>query len=314
MAATNDPAGDSVNASVFPPLPLEGWGPTKETLHRFVQIVGKVRLASAPPQNHWWHVPLYVTTRGLTTSPMPHGERTFALDFDLVDHRLVLTDSGGATDGFPLADGLSVARFYASLFERLAALGIGVAVSPTPFGIPDPLPFPTDEAHAAYDAESVARWWRILVEVDQVFKAFAGRFTGKTSPVHLFWHSLDLVVTRFSGRPAPARPGADRVTREAYSHEVVSFGFWPGDARMPAPAFYSYTAPEPPGLDRQPLRPEPASWVPAGGSNLALLPYDDLRREADPRAALLAFLESAYQAGARAAGWDVAAFTAADRG
>lgn len=309
MTFADDTRGDHATEP-FPPLPLEAWEPTKETLHRFAQIVGKVRLASAPPRNHWWHVPMYVTTRGLTTGPMPHGDRTFAIDFDFVDHRLVVTTSDGGLERFPLA-GMSVAQFYDALFERLAALGIEVAIDPRPYELADGVPFPTDTTHAAYDREYVGRFWRILTEIDAVFQEFSGRFGGKSSPVHLFWHSFDLALTRFSGRRAPELPGADRVTREAYSHEVISFGFWAGDPRVRAPAFYSYTAPEPPGLTDQPLRPPSAAWNTTERGTLALLMYDDLRREASPRAALLDFLESAYQAGAKTAQWDQQALAAA---
>ena len=297
----------------LPPLPLEAWEETKETLHRFVQIVGKVRLTTAPRRNHWWHVPLYVTTRGLTTSAIPYGGRAFAIDFDFVDHRLVITTSGGTVEGFALADGLSVARFYQDLFARLRALGIEVAIRARPYELTPDLPFAEDQAHAAYDPVFVARWWRVLLQMAGIFEEFGGRFVGKSSPVHLFWHSFDLALTRFSGRRAPERAGVDPVTREAYSHEVISFGFWPGDARVRAPAFYSYTAPEPPGLTEQPLTPTAASWSDTGRGSLALLMYDDLRRLPAPRAALLEFLESAYRAGARTASWDEAAFAVGER-
>lgn len=298
--------------AVLPPLPLAEWEPTKETLHRFVQIVGKIRLAAAPPANHWWHATLAVTSRGVSTQvmPVPGGDRTFAIDFDLIDHRLEIASSDGAVEAFPLV-GVSVARFYAELFARLAALGIDVVISPRPFDLEPPVPFPADTIHNAYDATYITRYWRILAWVDAVFKEFGGRFTGKSSPVHLFWHSFDLALARFSGRRAPERPGADPVTREAYSHELISFGFWAGDAKVRTPAFYSYTAPEPPGLTDQPLRPAQAVWDAANGGALALLAYDDLRQSSAPLVVLLDFLESAYQAGARTAGWDQAALAAA---
>jgi hypothetical protein len=300
-------------AELFPSLPLEAWEESKETLHRYVQIVGKIRLATAAPRNHWWHVPLCVTTPGLTTDPLPDGDRTFALDFDFVDHRLVQTTSDGAANSFPLNDGLSVAEFYRQVFALLAARGIKVAILAKPFDLTPAELFPTDTAHAAYDASAVSRWWGILVQIDQILQEFAGRFTGKTSPVHLFWHSFDLAVTRFSGRRAPDLGDVDPITREAYSHEVISFGFWAGDARVRAPAFYAYTAPEPPGLTSQPLQPSPATWSDTGRGSLALLLYEDLRRLPAPKPALLDFLESAYQAGARTAGWDAAAFAASPR-
>ena len=296
----------------LPPLPLEAWEATKETLHRYAQIVGKVRLVAAPFRNHWWHVTLGVTTRGLTTGPMPvpHGDGAFAIDFDFLDHRLVVTTTDGAVESFALVDGLSVARFYEELFARLAALGIDVAIVAKPYELSPNEPFPTDTAHASYDPESVERWWRVLVWSDAVFEAFGGRFGGKTSPVHLFWHSFDLAVTRFSGRSVPSPEGADPVTREAYSQELISFGFWPGDARIRAPAFYSYTAPEPAALREQPLQPRQAFWQDTGRGSRALLTYDDLRRLPSPQAALLDFLESAYRAGVRTAGWDAAALAA----
>lgn len=306
----NDPPADpgaSRAEETFPPLPLDEWEDTKKTLHRFAQIVGKVRLASAPHANHWWHVTLYVTTRGLTTSPMPHGDMTFAIDFDFIDHRVVISTSSGTIESFAL-EGLSVARFYEQLFSMLSRLGIDIAIVPMPYDLRPAEPFATDTIHASYDKEYVNRYWRTLVQTDMVFKEFSGRFTGKTSPVHLFWHSFDLAVTRFSGRRAPEREGADHATLEAYSHEVISFGFWAGDENVRAPAFYSYTAPEPAGLADHTLQPQEAFWADAGGSSLAMLMYDDLRKMISPRAALLDFLESAYHAGARTAGWDEEAF------
>ncbi len=295
-------------AELFPPLPLEGWEDTKQTLHRFGQIVGKIRLAAMPHMNHWWHVPFYVTTRGLTGNPMPHREMTFAIDFDFIDHKLVITTSTGQVESFPL-EGLSVAQFYERVFSRLSQLGINVTILAKPYALKPAEPFATDTLHASYDKEYVNRYWRILVQVDQVLKEFSGRFTGKTSPVHLFWHGFDLAVTRFSGRRAPNRAGADHVTREAYSHEVISFGFWAGDENMRAPAFYSYTSPEPPGLADSSLQPSQAYWADVGGSHMALLMYDDLRKMDAPKAALLDFLESAYRAGSSVAGWDIDALT-----
>jgi hypothetical protein len=285
----------------LPSLPLDEWEATKETLHRYAQIVGKIRLWSSALRNHWWNVTLYVSSRGLTTGPNPYGDEPFEVSFDFVAHELRVEASMGGTFSFALEDGMSVADFYRKLLAGLGALGIEVAIDPTPYAIGGD-PFDRDTAHASYDKEYVARYWRILVQVDQVFKEFSGRFYGKTSPVHLFWHSFDLAVTRFSGRRAPEREGADKVTREAYSHEVISFGFWPGDRNTPAPAFYSYTAPEPDGLTGQHLRPEAAFWAPEGG--MALLMYDDLRKADSPKTTLLEFMESAYEAGARTAGWD----------
>ena len=294
----------------LPELPLSEWEATKNTLHLWAQIVGKVRMASTAPRNHWWHVPLYVDVRGLTTGRMHAGRGVaFQIDFDFVDHRLVVSTNGGAVESFELVDGLSVAEFDAKLHATLAGLGVDVPIRETPFGVPLTTPFPDDREHAAYDRGAVERFWRILDWTDGVFEEFAGWYCGKTSPVHLFWHSFDLAVSRFGDRRAPAIPDADAVTREAYSHEVVSFGFWAGDQDVREPTYYSYTAPEPVGLRLQPLHPDEGFWVEQrGGGSLALLRYEAVRTAHDPRATLLAFLESAYQAGAGAAGWNRAAF------
>jgi len=289
----------------LPELPLTEWEPTKNTLHLWAQIVGKVRLASTAPRNHWWHVPLYVDVRGLTTRRM-HAKSgvSFEIDFDFVDHRLVIATNGGAVESFELVDGLSVAEFHEKLHAILARLGVDVTIRETPYEVPMTTPFPADREHAAYDRDAVERFWRILDWTDEVFEEFAGWYCGKTSPVHLFWHSFDLALSRFGGRRAPTIPGADAVTREAYSHEVVSFGFWAGDQNVREPTYYSYTAPEPAGLRQRPLHPEEAFWTDQATGSLALLRYEAVRAAADPRAALLAFLESAYQAGAGASGWD----------
>ncbi len=290
------------SGSVFSPLPLEEWEDTKETLHRYAQIVGKVRLEYSPFRNHWWHAPLYVTPRGLTTSPIPYKNVTFEISFDLMENRLVVSTS--EDEGFAFAmDDLPVAGFYRRLFDGLAALGIDASINTRPFGLDDEHALDENAFHCVCNREYARRYWRVLVQVDQIFKVFAGRFNGKTSPVQLYWHSFDLAVTRFSGRRAPEREGADKVMREAYSHEVISFGFWPGDRNARTPSFYSYTAPEPEGLTGQPLRPEAAFWAPEGGT--ALLMYDDMREADSPKVALLEFLESAYQAGAKTAGWDI---------
>lgn len=286
----------------FPPLPLEEWVESKETLHRYAQIVGKVRLEYSPFRNHWWHVPLYVSTRGLTTSLVSYQSTTFEISFHLMENRLVVSTS--EDEGFTFAmDDLPVAEFYRRLFEGLGALGIDLSINPKSFDLGDEHTLDENTFHCVCDREYVRRYWRVLVQVDQIFEEFAGRFNGKTSPVQLYWHSFDLAVSRFSGRRAPEREGADKVTREAYSHEVISFGFWPGDSNTPVPAFYSYTAPEPDGLTGQPLRPEAAFWAPEGG--MALLMYDDLRKVVSPKTTLLEFMQSAYEAGARMAGWDV---------
>jgi Family of unknown function (DUF5996) len=289
----------------LPELRLNEWEETKETLHLWLQIVGKVRLASTPPRNHWWHASLYVDMRGLTTRRMhDKSGASFEIRFDFIDHRLVIAANGGAVESFQLVDGLSVAGFDEKLHAGLRRLGIDVAIRETPYGLPLTTPFPDDREHAAYDRGAVERFWRILAWSDHVFEEFAGWYCGKTSPVHLFWHGLDLAVTRFSGRRTPVNPDAGLVTREAYSHEVISFGFWAGDDKVREATYYSYTAPEPPSLRQQPLRPSEAFWADQGRSPAALLPYEAVRAAANPRAALLAFLESAYRAGAAAAGWD----------
>jgi hypothetical protein len=292
---------------LLPELPLGAWEPTKVTLHLWVQIVGKVRMASSPPRNHWWHVPLYVDVRGLTTRPLHAPDGTgFRIDFDFVDHRLVVETSSGADESFELHDGLSVAEFDERLHAVLARLGVDVPIREVPFGIAVTTPFPGDREHAAYDRDAVERFSRILAWSDWVLEEFSGWYCGKTSPVHLFWHSLDLALTRFGGKRAPTPSEADPVTREAYSHELVSFGFWAGDANLGEPSYYSYTAPEPAGLRERELRPAAARWGDLGTGSIALLPYDAVRASPDPRETLLAFLESGYRAGAGASGWDAA--------
>jgi hypothetical protein len=292
-------------ATALPPLPLAEWRATKDTLHLYCQILGKVRLATTAPRNHWWNVPLYVDVRGLTTRRMRHADTTFQIDLDLLDHRLRARTSDGREDGFALDADLSVAGFDAGLHRVLAGLGVDVDIREQPFGVPMTTPFPDDREHAAWDRDAVERYWRVLDWTDRAFEEFSGWFRGKTSPVHLFWHSLDLAVSRFSGRAAPPLD-ADAVTREAYADEVISFGFWAGDDNLREPAFYSYTAPEPAGLRDQPLAG--GEWIDFGTGSLAVLPYETVRRSERPKQALLGFLQSAYEAGARAAGWDAQGF------
>ena len=289
----------------LPELQLDKWEATRNTLQLFVQEVGKIRLAVVPPKNHWWHVPLYVSERGLTTRAMPYTDMTFSIDFDFILHDLVVRTSRGDIRVMPLYNGLSVAGMYHTLFQMLDELGIEIEIRPEPFGMSITTPFPQDTVHDSYDREYVERFWRVLTWSNWVFDEFAGWFNGKTSPVHLFWHSFDLAVSRFSGRKVPVAADADAVTRQAYSHEVISFGFWPGDRiSTPFPAFYSYTAPSPEGLTRQPLQPAAAEWKTENGT-LAILPYESVRTAASPRTTLLAFLQSAYTAGAITAGWDM---------
>ena len=293
-----------VSPETPPALPFEEWRETCQTLHMWTQVVGKVRLAQTPLVNHWWNVPLYLTARGLTTSAMPHGERTFQIDFDFVEHRLLFETSDGGADELPLAP-RTVADFYNEVLERLSRLGVGVKIWTTPVEVPDPVPFEQDTLHASYDPEYANRFWRALAWSARVFEEFRAGFIGKCSPVHFFWGSFDLAVTRFSGRRAPERVGADSITREAYSHEVISHGFWPGGDAFPRAAYYSYTAPEPAGLKE--ARVSPAEAFYSAEMSEFLLPYEDVRRAGSPTGALAEFLQSTYDAGADLANWDRAA-------
>ena len=285
----------------WPSLPLDSWRDTCATLHMWTQIVGKVRMRLTPLVNHWWNVPLYVTARGLTTSRIPYREKAFELIFDFVAHRLVLETTEGTLEELPLKP-RSVAEFYSECMAMLREAGIEVSIWKMPVEIPDPIPFDEDRVHSSYDAEKVERFWRILLSVDEVFQQFRAGYLGKVSPVHFFWGSFDLAVTRFSGRRAPERAGADIVTREAYSHEVSSVGFWPGSGNILAPAFYSYTAPEPAGFREVHVRPQTAHYEAQLGE--FLLMYDVVRTSESPSASLLAFCQSTYEAAARLGNWD----------
>jgi hypothetical protein len=289
---------------LFPPIPYAGWSDTLATVHRVAQVVGRVRLLASPRRNHWWNVPFHVTGRGITTRPMGL-DPTFTIDLDLLDHRLDVATIDGRRVSTSLL-GRSVAQVHAAVVASLADLGVDVDIADArPFDLPDAdRRFADDTEHASWDPAAVTRYWQVLSQVNLVLEEFAGGFSGKTSPVHHFWHTFDIALTRFSDRVVH-QPEADPVTREAYSREVISSGFWFGDASYPDPAFYSYTAPEPAGLETEPL-PEGASWFARGGSHLAVLPYEVARTAADPRAAVLAFYEAAYAAGATRAGWDVA--------
>lgn len=295
------------SAIVWPSLPYSSWRDTAKTLQLWVQIVGKVRLALTPWVNHSWQVPLYLTSRGLGTSPIPTSEESFEIEFDFIAHRLVVRVSSGAERTLAL-EPQSVAVFYRQVMQLLHELGIAVAINEMPNEVPDPILFPQDRTHASYDANATHAFWRVLVQADRIFKLFRSGFLGKASPVHFFWGGFDLAVTRFSGRRAPlhaAMPGLpDAVTREAYSHEVSSAGFWPGHDAFPRAAFYSYAYPEPPGF-RQ-------CQVTSGAyfdDNLGefILPYEVLRAAADPEALLLGFLSSTFAAAAEAGQWDRAA-------
>ena len=284
----------------WPALPLADWSDTYATLHMWTQIVGKVRLALSPHLNHWWEVPLYVNARGLTTSAIPYEDQVFEIRFDFISDELEIFTSWGARRTSPLQP-QTVADFYHAFFAALRELDIHVDIWPMPVEVPDPIRFDQDRTHAAYDAEQVYRFWRILVTIEPIFREFRARFVGKRSPVHFFWVSFDLAVSRFSGRRAPARPGADVITREAYSHEVSSAGFWPGGGQVTGPAFYSYAVPEPAGFRTVRVQPAEARYDPS--LNEFLLMYDDVHSPA-PEAKLLDFLQSTYEAAAELGGWD----------
>ncbi|WP_027580147.1 DUF5996 family protein [Bradyrhizobium sp. Ai1a-2] len=293
----------------WPELPTAAWRDTSATLQLWTQIVGKIRLAKTPWLNHSWHIALYVTARGLTTSPIPDGIRTFQIDFDFVDHALRISTSDGAERHFALA-GLSVANFYATVLAALKQLDIDVVIDEMPNEVPDAIRFTEDDQHRSYDADAVKRFFPILLTCDRLFKQFRTGFLGKASPVHFFWGSFDLAVTRFSGRPAPRHPGGvpnlpDAVAQEAYSHEVSSAGFWPGGGAIDYPAFYSYAYPEPAGFRTAKVRPDAAFFSEALGE--FILPYDAARTSTDPDRAVLEFLQSTYEAAANAAKWDRAA-------
>jgi hypothetical protein len=289
------------DSEALPALPFDSWKDTLGTLHMWAQIVGKVRLKLCPLVNHWWNAPFYVTARGMTTSAMPYQQRAVEVHFDFIDHRLSIESSDGRIVTMALAP-QSVADFYKRFMAALGELGVNVRIWTVPCELPNPIPFERDYAHASYDAEAAHKFWRIVVWVDEIFKEFRGGFLGKASPVHFFWGSFDLAVTRFSGRKALERPGADSITREAYSHEVSSAGFWPGGGDIKGPAFYSYAAPEPAGFAEHRVRPSAAFYHPH--MKEFLLMYDDVRAAASPKAALMEFLQSTYDAAADLGKWD----------
>jgi hypothetical protein len=291
----------AAQTDAWPSLPLEYWEPTRATLHMWSQIVGKIRLAQTPLVNHWWNVPLYVSARGLTTSAMPYDSIHFEMEFDFIDHDLIIKCSDGAERTVKLSP-KSVAVFYQETMAALDDLGLTVHIWKMPVEIPDPIPFDQDHEHKSYDPEAANKFWQVLRQADRVLQEFRSRFIGKSSPVHFFWGSFDLAVTRFSGRLAPARPDADSITKEAYSHEVISHGWWPGQGPLGKPAFYSYTAPAPEGLASVAIKPDKAFY----STDLSefLFMYDDVRSAEDPDKALMDFLESTYEAGANLANWD----------
>lgn len=306
-----DTATHDTNGDAWPALPLDEWLPTYATLHRWTQIVGKTRLGLAPFENHWWHCSLYLTARGLTTSPMPYSRGLVEIEFDFLSDLLLARTTGGETRHLPLED-KSVADSYREYRALLAALDVDVRIVPTPNEMPDATPFPSDHAHATYDGEATRRWWRALIRADEMLKRFRGDFAGKCSPSHFWWGGFDLACTRFSGRPAPAYTGTipncpAYVMREAYSHECISAGWWPGSAGSPVaePAFYAYAYPEPPGCNVAPIRPAAAFYHPE--MREWILPYEAVRVADDPNAMILDFLESTYETAAALGGWDTAA-------
>jgi hypothetical protein len=295
----------SPSTEPWPPLPLEQWADTCATLHLMTQVVGKIRLACAPMVNHWWQVPLYVTARGLSTSAMPHGTQSFQIDFDFIDHSLNVAVCDGGQKSIALRS-RPVAQFYAEVMDTLRSLGVPVKIWTQPVEIADAIPFDQDVQHTTYDPEHVHRWWQVLRHADRALAQFRSGFVGKCSPVHFFWGSFDLAVTRFSGRRAPEHPGGapnlgDWVMREAYSRECSSCGFWPGGGAVPEPAFYAYTYPEPAGYREQPVRPEEAYYSDALREHL--LPYEAVRRSPDPDRMLAEFFQSTYEAGADLGRW-----------
>lgn len=298
-----------MTTELWPALPLEEWKDTYATLHMWTQIVGKIRLAQTPWVNHSWHTTLYVTSRGMTTSPIPYGTRTFQIDLDFIDHRLIIQTSDGAVRTIALRP-ISVADFYGEVMTALQELNLKMSIHTKPNEVVEPIPFEQDHTHASYDANYANRFWRVLVQSDRVLKRFRSRFIGKCSPVHFFWGSFDLAVTRFSGRLAPEHPGGvpnlpDFVTREAYSHEVSSCGFWPGGGAIMEPAFYAYAYPEPQGFKDYPVRPKAAFY--SSDMREFILPYNAVRHENNPDEVLIEFLQSTYEAAAKQGNWDRAA-------
>ena len=300
MNALRNPVA-SLTRDEWPALPLAAWKDTYATLHMWTQIAGHVRMALSPKLNHFWNVTFYVTPRGLSTSAIPYQDGIFEIVFDFIEHKLVISTSSGERKQIALRP-QAVADFYGELMSKLRSLGIEAHFHGAPDEVPDPIPFAEDRTHASYDPEYANRFWRILVSVDKVFQQFRAGFIGKCSPVHFFWGSFDLAVTRFSGRRAPERSGTDLITREAYSHEVSSAGFWPGSGEVNDAAFYSYTVPEPAGFAEAKVRPAAAFYDPK--LKEFLLMYDEVRTAASPETTLMEFLQTTYEAGANLGHWD----------
>ena len=298
-----------MTSALLEPLPFPDWEPTKTTLHLWCQIVGKIALGSSALRNHWWNCTLRPTAQGFKTQLLRAGDTFFDIELDLAEHRAIVRAGAAQQPAtFELYDGLSVAAFYAALRTALSRFAIDVPILAKPYGFPgESTPFADDREHHAYDTAAVRRYWNVVAWTTDVLERFASEFAGKQGPVQLFWHSFDLALGRYSGRRADGPPKTNPVEREAYSHEVIAFGFWPGDANAQAPAYYTYTAPEPSDLTSAPLEPAAASWIPSGSGHMGLLPYESVRTSDDPAAALTAFLRSGYDAGTRAGRWDTAA-------
>ncbi len=294
-------ASTSVAAGTWPKLPLDEWRDTCATLHMWTQVVGKVCLALTPRTNHFWNIAFQITPRGLSTPSMTYGGRALTITFDFVAHKLVIHASDGAIETLPL-EPRTVADFYRQVLDTLHGMGVPVRIWPMPVEIPNPIRFDQDTIHRSYDPAQANAFWRILIGIKPIFENFRCEFLGKCSPVHFFWGSFDLAVSRFSGRRAPERPGADAVTRESYSHEVISQGFWPGSGAVQEAAFYAYASPEPPGFKATVMRPAAATYEP--GLSIFILPYEAVRTAEDPVAALNEFLRSTYDAGATLGKWD----------
>lgn len=294
--------------SFLPNLNYVGHEQQKLTLHLFFQVMGKIRLKASPRKNHWWYATLYISPQGITTGSVPfnHGFESFEILLNVLNHRLEIFTSKGFSKSFEVSGDLSVADFYNHLMILLKEAGIEIHILKKPYDLNIKKSFEELDEYRDYNSNYTSNLWKILVWIDGVFKEFSGRFTGKTSPVHLFWHSMDLAVTRFSGNRAPKMPAEARLSdKDAYSHECISFGFWPGDNNVPEPAFYSYTYPSPPGLKKRKLSPKTAGWQESNGNPMAIFTYADLKKEKDPRTVLLGFLETTYQAGAKLTGWPV---------
>ena len=292
--------------TTIPALPYADWSDTKDTLHLFLQIIGKIRLKTHPKLNHWWHVTLYPHVRGLTTGRIPYGDSGFEILYDMIDHKVVISQNDGRQVYFSVS-GMSVAEFYDALFSRLEKLGIDVEIVAIPYDNKSKIPFAEDKTKRAYDAAAVTNFWQALCSISNVFETYRSGFIGKQTPVQLYWHSFDLVVTRFSGRANPLESGTQS-DKEAYSHEVISIGFWPGDDSFPEAAFYGYAYPEPAGLNQEPLAPQQALWVDKNGGALAILKYEDMRQTEEPSATILAFLNNLYETAARKSNWPVKDF------